>query len=82
MNHYIHACDISESLQGVIQARPPRFHISSQELFGILDDASEKTFLCGAAGLMQIGIFLFFFLLFLILFQLFVIIIMLFPYHD
>jgi hypothetical protein len=57
MNHYIHACDISESLQGVIQARPPRFHISSQELFGILDDASEKTFLCGAAGLMQKYVF-------------------------
>lgn len=51
------ACDISESLQDVIQARPSRFPISSQELFGILDDASEKTFLCGTVGLMQKYVF-------------------------
>lgn len=50
-------CDITESLQDIIQARSTRFPISSQELFGYLDDASENTFLCGNAGLMQKYVF-------------------------
>ncbi|KAM3702198.1 hypothetical protein ACJW31_04G007400 [Castanea mollissima] len=37
--------------------RSSRFPISAQELFGILDVASENTFLCGTAGLMQKYIF-------------------------
>ncbi|XP_010537173.1 PREDICTED: uncharacterized protein LOC104811971 isoform X2 [Tarenaya hassleriana] len=41
----------------IIQARPSRFPVSSQELFNILDEASEKTFLCGAAASMQKYIF-------------------------
>ncbi|KAL5744638.1 hypothetical protein ACOSP7_027504 [Xanthoceras sorbifolium] len=44
-------------LLDIIQARPSRFPISSQELFSILDDASEKTFLCGPAVSMQKYIF-------------------------
>ncbi|ESQ54743.1 hypothetical protein EUTSA_v10024755mg [Eutrema salsugineum] len=44
-------------LLDIIQARPPRFPISSQELFSILDDASEKTFLCSEAAPMQRYIF-------------------------
>lgn len=47
----------SNSLQDLVQARPSRFPISSQELFSILDDASEGTFLCGAAVSMQKYIF-------------------------
>ncbi|WZZ76117.1 hypothetical protein YC2023_087487 [Brassica napus] len=46
----IHAPDI-------IQARTPRFSISSQKLFSILDEASEKTFLCNEAAPMQKYIF-------------------------
>lgn len=34
------------SSQDIIQARPSRFPLSSEQLFSILDDASEKTFLC------------------------------------
>jgi len=34
-------------LQGIAQSRPSSFPISSQLLFGFLDDASEKTWLCG-----------------------------------
>ncbi|XP_058083878.1 uncharacterized protein LOC131231639 isoform X2 [Magnolia sinica] len=34
------------ALLDVVQASPSRFPISSKELFSILDDASEKTFLC------------------------------------
>ncbi|GMP70273.1 hypothetical protein CsSME_00029197 [Camellia sinensis var. sinensis] len=34
----------------IIQARPSRLPISSQELFGILDDASERTFLCAGTA--------------------------------
>ncbi|KAF3432964.1 hypothetical protein FNV43_RR24066 [Rhamnella rubrinervis] len=45
------------SLLDVVQARPSRFPIASQELFSILDDASEKTFLCGPALSMQRYIF-------------------------
>lgn len=44
-------------LLDIIQARPSRFPISSQELFTILDDASEKTFLCGAAVSIQKYVF-------------------------
>lgn len=44
-------------LQDIVQARPSRFPISSQELFSILDDASEKTFLSGTATSMQRYIF-------------------------
>ncbi|EOY23235.1 C2H2-like zinc finger protein, putative [Theobroma cacao] len=45
------------ALLDIVQTRPSRFPISSQELFSILDDASEKTFLCGAAVSMQKYIF-------------------------
>ncbi|CAH8275375.1 unnamed protein product [Arabidopsis lyrata] len=44
-------------LLDILQARPPRFPISSQELFSILDDASEKTFLSSEAAPMQKYIF-------------------------
>ncbi|KAK9994525.1 hypothetical protein SO802_024228 [Lithocarpus litseifolius] len=44
------------ALLDIIQAQS-RFPISAQELFGILDVASENTFLCGTAGLMQKYIF-------------------------
>ncbi|XP_065869489.1 uncharacterized protein [Euphorbia lathyris] len=44
-------------LLDIIQARPSRFPMSSEELFSILDDASEKTFLCGTAVSMQKYIF-------------------------
>ncbi|KAF5207715.1 C2h2-like zinc finger protein [Thalictrum thalictroides] len=39
------------ALLDVVQARSSRFPISSQELFNILDDASEKTFLCAGTAL-------------------------------
>lgn len=58
-----YGCDISDSFsflcpyQDIVQARPSRFPISSQELFSILDDASEKTFLSGTAMSMQRYIF-------------------------
>ncbi|XP_038686010.1 uncharacterized protein LOC119985723 isoform X2 [Tripterygium wilfordii] len=45
------------ALLDIIQARPSRFPLTSQELFSILDDASENTFLCGTAVLMQRYIF-------------------------
>ncbi|XP_061999928.1 uncharacterized protein LOC133717261 isoform X1 [Rosa rugosa] len=45
------------ALLDIVQARPSRFPIPSQELFGILDDASEKTFLSGTATSMQRYIF-------------------------
>ncbi|KAI5347071.1 hypothetical protein L3X38_014950 [Prunus dulcis] len=45
------------ALLDIVQARPSRFPISSQELFSILDDASEKTFLSGTAISMQRYIF-------------------------
>lgn len=46
------------SLQDIVQSRPSRFPISSQDLFSILDDASEKTFLCaGTAESMQKYVF-------------------------
>ncbi|GLT31191.1 hypothetical protein SLA2020_059430 [Shorea laevis] len=45
------------ALLDIIQARSSRFPISSQELFSILDDASEKTFLCGMAVSMQKYVF-------------------------
>ncbi|KAF8412251.1 hypothetical protein HHK36_000211 [Tetracentron sinense] len=38
------------ALLDIVQARPSRFPISSQELFSILDDASEKTFLCAGTA--------------------------------
>uniref|UniRef100_A0A0D3DG45 C2H2-type domain-containing protein n=2 Tax=Brassica oleracea var. oleracea TaxID=109376 RepID=A0A0D3DG45_BRAOL len=44
-------------LLDIIQARTPRFSISSQKLFSILDEASEKTFLCNEAAPMQKYIF-------------------------
>ncbi|WCJ36672.1 C2H2-like zinc finger protein [Euphorbia peplus] len=44
-------------LLDIIQARPSRFPMSSEELFSILDDASEKTFLSGTAVSMQKYIF-------------------------
>ncbi|XP_068645497.1 uncharacterized protein [Aristolochia californica] len=39
------------ALLDVIQAKPSRFPISSLELFSILDDASEKTFMCSGTAL-------------------------------
>ncbi|CAN7119309.1 unnamed protein product [Brassica rapa subsp. narinosa] len=44
-------------LLDIIQARTPRFSISSQKLFSILDEASEKTFMCNEAAPMQKYIF-------------------------
>ncbi|CAI0546597.1 unnamed protein product [Linum tenue] len=44
------------ALLDIIQGRF-RYPLSSEELFSILDDASEKTFLCGAAISMQKYIF-------------------------
>lgn len=38
------------ALLDIIQARPSRLPISSRELFGILDDASERTFLCAGTA--------------------------------
>lgn len=41
-------------MQDIIEAKPSRLPISSQELFSVLDDASEGTFLCaGTADSMQ-----------------------------
>lgn len=34
----------------MVHAKPSRFPLSSQELFNILDDASEKTFLCAGTS--------------------------------
>ncbi|XP_010241876.1 PREDICTED: uncharacterized protein LOC104586368 isoform X2 [Nelumbo nucifera] len=46
------------ALLDIIQARPSKFPLSSQELFSILDDASENTFLCaGTADSMQKFVF-------------------------
>ncbi|KAI4330882.1 hypothetical protein MLD38_029125 [Melastoma candidum] len=45
------------ALLDIVQASPSRFPLSSQELFGILDDASEKTFLSGPTLMMQKYIF-------------------------
>ncbi|MQL78762.1 hypothetical protein Taro_011205 [Colocasia esculenta] len=46
------------TLSDVVQGRPSRFPISSQEVFSILDDASEKTFLCaGTASSLQRFVF-------------------------
>ncbi|THU73501.1 hypothetical protein C4D60_Mb04t23540 [Musa balbisiana] len=39
------------TLLNVIEGSPSRFPISSQELFGALDDASEETFLCAGSTL-------------------------------
>ncbi|KAJ0263281.1 C2H2-type domain-containing protein [Hirschfeldia incana] len=44
-------------LLDIIQARTPTFSISSQKLFSILDEASEKTFLFNEAAQMQKYIF-------------------------
>ncbi|XP_057424358.1 uncharacterized protein LOC130717959 [Lotus japonicus] len=41
------------SLLDMVQSNPSSFPISSQELFSILDDASEETFLCGTAVSVQ-----------------------------
>ncbi|XP_019449666.1 PREDICTED: uncharacterized protein LOC109352234 isoform X3 [Lupinus angustifolius] len=45
------------ALLDIVQSNPSSFPISSQELFSILDDASEKTCLCGTAVSMQRYIF-------------------------
>ncbi|XP_030501370.2 uncharacterized protein LOC115716661 isoform X1 [Cannabis sativa] len=44
-------------LLDIVQARPSKFPISSQELFNVLDLASEKTFLSGPAASMQRYVF-------------------------
>lgn len=45
------------ALLDIVQGRSSRYPISSQELFSILDDASEKTFLRGTAVAMQRYVF-------------------------
>ncbi|XP_050224225.1 uncharacterized protein LOC126673938 isoform X2 [Mercurialis annua] len=45
------------SLLDMIQAKPSSFPLSSVKLFSILDDASERMFLCGAIESMQKYIF-------------------------
>nr|KYP65399.1 hypothetical protein KK1_011632 [Cajanus cajan] len=45
------------ALLDIVQSKPSSFPISSQELFSILDDASEKTCLCGTAVSMQRYVF-------------------------
>ncbi|KAL9338524.1 hypothetical protein Peur_070293 [Populus x canadensis] len=45
------------ALLDLVQGRPSRCPLSSGRLFSILDDASEKTFLCGTAVLIQKYIF-------------------------
>ncbi|CAK8573482.1 unnamed protein product [Lathyrus sativus] len=45
------------ALLDIVQSRPSSFPISSQKLFDILDDSSEKTFLCGSAVSMQRHVF-------------------------
>ncbi|KAG5558609.1 hypothetical protein RHGRI_008529 [Rhododendron griersonianum] len=46
------------ALLDIIQSRPSRLPVSSHELFSILDDASERTFLCaGTAESMQKYVF-------------------------
>ncbi|TKY51318.1 hypothetical protein E2542_SST22829 [Spatholobus suberectus] len=45
------------ALLNIVQSRPSSFPISSQELFRILDDSSEKTFLGGSAASMQRYVF-------------------------
>lgn len=46
------------ALVDIIHARPSRLPISSQELFSVLDDASERTFLCaGTAESLQKYVF-------------------------
>lgn len=44
-------------MQDIVQSKPSSFPISSQELFSILDDASEKTYLWGTAESMQRYVF-------------------------
>ena len=45
-------------MQDIVQGRPSSFPISSQELFAILDGASEETFLCaGTAESLQKYVF-------------------------
>ncbi|GAB4826345.1 hypothetical protein Ancab_009211 [Ancistrocladus abbreviatus] len=46
------------ALLDIVEARPSRFPVMAKDLFGILDDASEKTFLCaGTAESVQKYIF-------------------------
>ncbi|KAK7380329.1 hypothetical protein VNO78_32837 [Psophocarpus tetragonolobus] len=45
------------ALLDIVQSKPSSFPISSQELFSVLDDASEKTCLCGTAESMQRYVF-------------------------
>ncbi|KAE9611314.1 hypothetical protein Lal_00011570 [Lupinus albus] len=45
------------ALLDIVESRSSSFLISSQDLFSILDDSSEKTFLCGAAMSMQRYVF-------------------------
>ncbi|KHN12149.1 uncharacterized protein LOC114403666 [Glycine soja] len=45
------------ALLNIVQSRPSSFPKSSQELFSILDDSSEKTFLVGSAVSMQRYVF-------------------------
>ncbi|RDX92733.1 hypothetical protein CR513_25092, partial [Mucuna pruriens] len=45
------------ALLDIVQSRPSSFPISSLELFSVLDDASEKTCLCGTAVSMQRFVF-------------------------
>ncbi|KAF9668380.1 hypothetical protein SADUNF_Sadunf15G0122600 [Salix dunnii] len=45
------------ALLDLVQGRPSRFPLSSGQLFSFLDEASEKTFLCGTTVLIQKYIF-------------------------
>ncbi|PWA61656.1 Zinc finger, C2H2 [Artemisia annua] len=46
------------ALLNIIQGRPPMLPVSSKELFSVLDDASERTFLCaGTAESLQKFVF-------------------------
>jgi hypothetical protein len=44
-------------LQDILQSKPSSLPIPSRELFSILDDASERTFLLGTAVSMQKHVF-------------------------
>ncbi|CAA6655576.1 unnamed protein product [Spirodela intermedia] len=39
------------TFEDVVEGRPSMFPISSQELFSVLDDASEKTFMCAGTAI-------------------------------
>ncbi|CAL0316005.1 unnamed protein product [Lupinus luteus] len=54
---YYYYMRAGSALLDIVESRSSSFLISSQDLFNILDDSSEKTFLCGAAMSMQRYVF-------------------------